>query len=275
MEAIKNKKGKILVYFSSARKIPLKNGGYHSTGIFLGELVEVLKPLIEDYELAFVSPNGKRGEIDKNSRSLKYWGFNKNKLTEAEHMLWRIRQLGMEAPMELKELLKDKANLEEYDMLFIPGGHSVLTDIVYENWAVSENKNKLTGELIQYFHEKRKLIGLICHSTVALITVEGEPWPFVGYKMTAISTFSEYLSEDIPLLRTVHGHIKEYPVNMLKQKGAKVVNHNFPTKSLVVEDRNLITGQDPYSAMELGIKIKLKLDNYIEEKRKPQEKKTE
>ena len=38
---------------------------------------------------------------------------------------------------------------------------------------------------------------------------------------------------------------------------------NIPILSNVVEDRELITGQDPYAAVELGEKWKKKLDRYL------------
>ena len=40
-------KAKILVYTSSATRIPLKEGNTHDVGIFLGELAEPLEPLVE------------------------------------------------------------------------------------------------------------------------------------------------------------------------------------------------------------------------------------
>lgn len=268
---MKNKKGKVLVYISSARKIILKSGEFHNTGIFLGELTEVLKPLLDEYQIEFVSPNGKRGEIDPISRNLKYWGFKKERLVEAEQLLWSIRKLGMETPMDIRELLKDQNKLKEYDMIFIPGGHSMMNDIVFENWGESEKKNIYTSELLSFFHNHKKIIGLICHSTSALAAIETQPWPFKDYNMTCISMLSEHLTEDLPLFKTVQGHLKSYPANMLKEKGGKVVNSNIPMKSLVIEDRQLITGQDPYSGTQLGQKVKIKLDKYIEEKNKSKE----
>lgn len=41
------KKATILVYVSSARFIPLREGGVSDAGIFLGELTEPLAPLVK------------------------------------------------------------------------------------------------------------------------------------------------------------------------------------------------------------------------------------
>lgn len=38
---------KILVYISSAREVPRREGGSNPAGIALGELIESLKPLIQ------------------------------------------------------------------------------------------------------------------------------------------------------------------------------------------------------------------------------------
>jgi hypothetical protein len=41
---------------------------------------------------------------------------------------------------------------------------------------------------------------------------------------------------------------------------------NLLGRSLIVEDRELITGQDPMAARELGIKLRAKIEKYLEKK---------
>lgn len=70
------KRAHILVYTSSATKIPLVGGGTHDVGIFLGELVEPIEPLIQAGHLVeFVSPDGKGCVIDPASYRITNWGL--------------------------------------------------------------------------------------------------------------------------------------------------------------------------------------------------------
>jgi putative intracellular protease/amidase len=58
--------------------------------------------------------------------------------------------------------------------------------------------------------------------------------------------------EDVPLVRRFQGHIKEYPTELLVAAGAKIEQTKLPAGKKVVVDRELITGQDPYSAKAMG-----------------------
>jgi len=69
---------------------------------------------------------------------------------------------------------------------------------------------------------------------------------------------AEWLKEDIPFFN-IGGHMPDYPVHILKRLGG-VVHTKMLSKSNVVEDRELITGQDPYSAKELGDKLLAKIE---------------
>jgi putative intracellular protease/amidase len=57
---------------------------------------------------------------------------------------------------------------------------------------------------------------------------------------------------DVPLVRRFQGHIKEYPTELLVAAGAKIEQTKLPAGKKVVVDRELITGQDPYSAKAMG-----------------------
>jgi putative intracellular protease/amidase len=261
-------KGKILAYLSSADRVPLKEGGTHATGVFLGELTEPLKLFLYDYEIDFVTPNGGKTVIDKNSYKLMYWGFSKKKLEEGESVLAKMKKAGMENPKSLKVLLEEPGGLDEYDMLFIPGGHSPMTDILYEDWLKSEALNKNTGRLLGHFHERNKPTALICHAPSVLAAagdIDGV-WVYTGYRMTCITRVNEWLTEDAPFFKVIDGHLKNYPEKILRDKGAMLQQKNIPMLSNVIEDRELITGQDPYSAKLLGERMKLKLDGYLSKK---------
>lgn len=257
-------KAKVLVYTSSATQVPHREGGGHKVGVFLGELVEPLEPLIDaGHELVFVSPDGRACTIDENSFKLSYWKFSRRRLEHAKHYWNKLKALGLERPIKLSELLADEKNLESYHALFIPGGHAPMTDVLHKNWMESSDINEETGRLLLHFHQRQKPTSLICHASAALAaapSVDGQ-WIYSGYQMTCVSMLAEKLVEDMPVFNA-GGHMPDYPVPMLERKGG-IVKNVFLGRSLVVDDRELMTGQDPYAAEELGQKLLKKIEQYL------------
>ncbi|MCS4224607.1 type 1 glutamine amidotransferase domain-containing protein [Sphingobacterium sp. BIGb0165] len=258
------KKNKILVYTSSATQIPLKEGGTHNVGIFLGELVDPIEPLIEaGYEIEFVSPDGKGCVIDEKSYNLSNWGLSKKKMEHAKHYFeTKLQDLGIGVPQKLSDLLEDKEKLNSYDVLFIPGGHAPMTDVLHRNWLVNNDYNKETGELLFHFHTANKITAAICHGSAALgsAPIINGKWIYEGYSMTCVSMAAEFVTEDIPCFG-IGGHMPDYPVKILGRLGGKV-HTKMLSLSNVINDRELITGQDPYSAKELGKKLLAKIENW-------------
>lgn len=259
------KKANILVYVSSASAVPYREGGTHPVGVFLGELTGPLEPLIEaGHQLHFISPDGNPPLIDKNSYKLLYWGFSKKRLQMAKEVYRKLNDLGMSNPQKVSTLSDQE--LAEFDVLFIPGGHAPMTDILYKNWLESEEINNDTGRLLLHFHQNRKPTSLICHAPAVLAAAPGidNHWIYKDYKMTCVTMVSEWITEDAPGFKVMQGHMPDYPQKILERKGANLQLVNIPMISKVVEDRELITGQDPYSAAELGKKLLLKIEKYLE-----------
>ncbi|WP_353158710.1 type 1 glutamine amidotransferase domain-containing protein [Myroides odoratus] len=261
------KKAKILVYISSATKVPHKEGGSHEVGVFLGELVEPLMPLYEaGHQIDFISPDGKTCTIDKASFKLIYWGFSKKRLKRAKLFLDILNKKGMAQPRKISDIVDDPKLLNSYDVLFIPGGQAPMTDIIHTNWMKSDEYNKYTGELLLHFHLNKKITATICHAGAALASapnVYGQ-WIYSGYSMTCVSMLAERLIEDMPFFNS-GGHMPDYPVLMLKRKGGHVKNVLLG-KVLVIEDRELITAQDPTSAKELGKILSIRVREYLSKK---------
>ena len=257
-------KAKILVYTSSATKIPLREGGTHNVGIFLGELVDPIEPLIEaGHEIEFASPDGKGCVIDEKSYDLSNWGLSKKKMEHAKHYFeTTLQELGIGTPQKLSNILEDKEKLNSYDVLFIPGGHAPMTDVLHKNWLINNDLNKETGELLLHFHNNNKITAAICHGSAALgsAPIKDDKWIYEGYNMTCVSMAAECLTEDIPFFG-IGGHMPDYPVHILERLGGKVHTKTL-SLSNVINDRELITGQDPYSAKELGEKLLEKIENW-------------
>ncbi|AZZ36068.1 type 1 glutamine amidotransferase domain-containing protein [Bdellovibrio sp. qaytius] len=258
--------GKILVILSAANSIPLKEGGSHKTGIFLGELTEPAEAMMKaGYELTFASPQGVAPSIDPDSYRLLYWRGSKKKLNYNKKVYSTLESKGLNSPMSLEKLAVDCGQLNEFDGLFIPGGHGPLVDLYYEDMFSSKNLSLSMGVILKHFHEKKKPTGLICHSPTVLAAapkVNGR-WIYEGYKMTAISRFTEWINEDLPGMRVLKGHVGVYPSDVLKEAGAHFVYQKIPMIPYVAEDRELMTGQDPFSAALMAKRFVKKLNDYM------------
>ena len=245
----------ILMLLSAANQIPQREGGSHSTGIFLGELTEPAQALLDaGFTLHFVSPEGNAPTIDQNSYQLMYWGFSSKRLEEGKKIHKHLKTLGMSTPHALESLLDPIDQLDAYDGLFVPGGHAPMVDLLYKNWNESNAYHEKVGWMLKHFHDARKPTGLICHapSILAAAPQENGKWIYGGYRMTTVTGFSEWLIEDFPLTRVTSGHLITYPTEILQKAGGVIKQTFVPMKSKVVEDRELITGQDPYSAKKIG-----------------------
>lgn len=256
---------RVLVYTSSADRVPTREGE-HPCGTWLSELVEPLGPLFDaGCDFDFTTPDGRPCHLDEASLKLMYWGLSKKRLGEATHFVEQLKDKGFSRPTPLAIMIADTERLASYDLLFIPGGLAPMTDVLYRDWAEGEELNADTGTLLQCFHDREKPTALICHAPAVLAAAPyvDDRWLYDGYEMTCVSRMAEYVAEDLPFLGS-HQHLKEYPTELLKRHGGKVRQVMLGGK-LVVEDRELITAQDPVSGRELGKRLLSRLLPLMEE----------
>jgi hypothetical protein len=79
---------------------------------------------------------------------------------------------------------------------------------------------------------------------------------------------AEKLVEDVPFFNS-GGHLPDYPVLILERRGG-VVENVMLGRVLVIEDRELITAQDPASAVDLGKQLLVKIEKYLASKKDQQ-----
>jgi putative intracellular protease/amidase len=250
----------ILVYSSSADRIPHRKGGTTPTGTWLPEVTLPLTPLESaGFEFAFATPDGRPCIIDPGARALVHWGFSPARRRAALDFLERLNQRGFDRPMRISEVLASPTLLDSYDALFIPGGHGPMTDILHRNWIVSDELNADTGRLLRHFHETGKPTALICHAPAVLGAapyLDGR-WIYHGYNMTCVSMLADHIAD----LYT-GGRPPDYPARILERHGA-IVHNSILGRSLVVEDRELICAQDPFAGEELGNRLLQKVRRYV------------
>lgn len=246
---------RVLVVVSAADRMPLREGGEEPTGTYLGELTEPTDAMLDaGFELRFATPGGRAPTIDRTSYSLMYWNLSRAKLNAAKRSYQCLLELGLAKPVPLEEIARDHVRLADFDAVFVPGGHAPMVDLLHRDPFVDDSLNDDFGALLRFFHEAGRTTGLICHAPAALAAaprIEGR-WIYDGYRMTCVKTAADRMLEDMPLFRRFQGHVKEYATELLAAAGAKIEQTKLPIGNKVVEDRELITGQDPYSAKAMG-----------------------
>lgn len=253
---------RVLVVVSAADRLPLREGGDDPTGTYLGELIEPTDAMLDaGFQLFFATPGGKVPTIDGTSCSLMYFGMSRRKRDAALASYTRLLECGLATPAPLDEVAHDTERLARFDALFVPGGHAPLVDLLHRDAFADDSLNEDFGALLQYFHAQQRTTALICHAPAALAAapeIDGR-WIYDGYRMTCFKTVVDAMLCTVPLARRFRGHLQEDPTQLLRSRGAHVEQTRLPMGSLVVEDRELLTGQDPYSAKALGSALVAKI----------------
>lgn len=232
-------RGQVLVVMSAADRIELAGGASHPTGYFLSELIHPLEAILAaGYEVTFASPAGAPATLDQDSLHPLYWSGTE----ERARALRRVRQSAkLRAPLPLAEV-----EPRRYDGLFLPGGHAPMVDLA---------RDPSMARLLRDFHAAGKPTAVLCHAPAALLSAlperdgSREPWPYQDYRMALFTSFEEGFSESLFL----GGEVPYYIDEELAKAGAEVSSCVNPFDlGHALRDRELITGQNPYSAHELA-----------------------
>ncbi|HEX5168793.1 MAG TPA: type 1 glutamine amidotransferase domain-containing protein [Cyclobacteriaceae bacterium] len=128
----------------------------------------------------------------------------------------------------------------DYIAVFYPGGHGPM-------WDLANDANSIN--LINQFYESNRPVAFVCHGPAALVNVKGKGGKYLidGKRITSFCNTEEdavQLSNIVPF--SLEGKLTE--------RGAKYVK-GADWGSFVVEDGNLITGQNPQSSEEVAQKL--------------------
>jgi putative intracellular protease/amidase/ketosteroid isomerase-like protein len=151
------------------------------------------------------------------------------RLAEERHR--KLQEIpGFQCPAALSSL--SDAELEEFDAVFVPGGHGSMVDL-------SDNPD--AGRLLAALCRKGALVGALCHGPAVLLSAPERAdglWLFDGYRMTSFTDDEES--------RTRPGRLGMAWLldTALKNAGAVFDDGPAAWASHVVVDRNLITGQN-------------------------------
>ncbi|MFO1257561.1 MAG: type 1 glutamine amidotransferase domain-containing protein [Gammaproteobacteria bacterium] len=249
-------KDKVLVIMSNADTLELKDKKSVEVGFFLNEFAVPVQAIMDaGYDIVIATPQGKRPNMDKSSKDPAFFENDKKKMDEALQFANNV--LNKQNIRKLSTVANE--NLGEYAGVFVPGGHAPMADLM-----IDAN----VGKILTYFHENEKPTAMICHGPIAVLSTLKDPqtfrnklaendedaaedlaedWIYENYKMTIFSTKEEEEAEKNKL----NGEVLFYPEKALEVAGANVKNED-PKENNVIEDKELITGQNPASDADLA-----------------------
>lgn len=248
---------KVLVVLSGSDHLDLRDGKVFQTGFYLNELMQPVKLLLDaGHEITFATPGGQVPTVDRTSVDPAYFGGSADQMKVYQDLLDELAITSPEKSSVIGLARVAQIGYASFDAVYIPGGHAPMQDLLHD---------RQLGQLLAHFHDNGKVTALVCHGPIALLSALAEAktftdqleasqqpdrpaWIYSGYRMTVISNQEEELAKGL----LDGGAMKFYPQTALEAAGGKYESNAAPWQANVVVDRELITGQNPASALQVG-----------------------
>ena len=235
---------KILVLMTKEATLHLLDGEIRPSGFWAEEFVVPYKYFKErgyDVDIATIGgicPTVDAASIDPNFiQYTRPAGSQEDNVAHSAEYAEMINDLpDLKKPKNLDCYTKEQ--IASYDGIYLSGGHGAIGDMP---------KSDALTQILRWSLEINQPIAAVCHGHSGLLNLRnGEGiWPFAGYRLTAFS-HAEDLTTDmagrLPFILEVE----------LRRLGAVYEKAEVIWDSHVVVDRNLITGQNPYSSKALA-----------------------
>jgi putative intracellular protease/amidase len=224
---------KILFIVSGTTYLVLKDGSRYATGYWAEEFARPYKAITDaGHEVVVATPGGVTPTVDMMSLRPSMTGGDQAAL-DLEAII-RSAEV-MRRPLQLSDV-----RLEDYDAVYLPGGHGPMQDLAVD----ADVGRLLTAQLAS-----GRPLAIVCHGPAALLAtrIHGVS-PFKGYRITCFTNDEE---EGVGLASRA-----QWLLETEVQDKVGVQFSRAPTwEPYMVEDRNLITGQNPNSAIVLADRL--------------------
>ncbi|CAI8814095.1 putative intracellular protease/amidase [Pseudomonas sp. IT-P44] len=247
----------VLIVLSDSDHLDLKDQKVFATGFYLNELMQPVKLLLDaGHSVTFATPTGKAPTLDQSSNDKMYFNNDVAALQAHKALLDQLKVTSKGESPVISLARVEQIGYEHFDAVYVPGGHAPMQDLLH---------SAALGKLLNNFHDNGKTTALVCHGPIALLSTLADPvaftrqletagkastkgWTYAGYKFTVISNQEEELAKGL----LNGGAMKFYPQTALEQAGGVYRSNTSPWASNVVIDRELVTGQNPGSALDVG-----------------------
>jgi putative intracellular protease/amidase len=228
--AIEIAAARILFIVSGATYWVMKDGTRYATGYWAEEFANPYKILTDaGHDVVVATPNGVTPNVDMMSLRPEMAGGIDGAL-ELEAIIRSAEAL--RRPLQLSDV-----RLEDYDAVYLPGGHGPMSDLAWD----ADCGRLLTAQLAS-----GNPLFIVCHGPAALLAtrIHGVS-PFKGYRVTC---FTDEEEEAVGVAAAAPWLLE----TDLKGKVGIEFSRGPIWEPYMVEDRNLVTGQNPSSAAVLG-----------------------
>ncbi|NKL37634.1 type 1 glutamine amidotransferase domain-containing protein [Rhizobium leguminosarum bv. viciae] len=217
------------------------------------------KVLVVGSNATRTTPDGTKPHIDPVSDAAQHFDGN-----EAAHKRGRDffdDHRAMNDARTLRSVIEN--GIDGYAGVFVPGGQAPVVDLM---------QDADLGEILRRFHARRKPTAFLCHGPIASLAalphakeyraalIAGDVskaselargWQYAGYKMTVFSASEEKPIEE----QVLHGKLYFNMPDALRMAGGDVTTNPVDFSPHVIEDRELITGQNPRSDHPLAANL--------------------
>ncbi|MFE1961075.1 type 1 glutamine amidotransferase domain-containing protein [Streptomyces sp. NPDC059479] len=224
---------KVLFIVSGATYWVLKDGTRYATGYWAEEFASPYKLLTDaGHSVVVATPGGTTPNVDMMSL--------RPAMAGGEDGALRLEEIIRDAEVMRRPLKLSDVRLEDYDAVYLPGGHGPMADLAFDADA---------GRLLTAQLESGNPLAIVCHAPAAMLAtrIHGVS-PFRGYNVTAFSNEEE---EAVGLASRATWLLE----TDLKEKVGVNYSRGPIWEPFMVEDRNLVTGQNPRSAAVLGDRL--------------------
>lgn len=201
-----------------------------ATGLWLGEATEFIHEVTKKgFEVDYVSPKG--GYVPLDPRSMKYTKASDFDWYQTPDFQYRALSATL-TPVDVKA--------SDYDAIYFTGGHGVM-------WDFPDNQE--LQAITRDIYEQGGYVTSVCHGIAGLFNVKDSQGEYLikGKNITGFTTVEEFLSGK----KSVVPFLNE---QLAQERGANFVKKRF-FKSHVVQDGQLITGQNPQSPRAVALKL--------------------
>ncbi len=201
------------------------------TGFWLEEFTDPYYKFIDSgYEVTIASPRGGKPPVDPKSTQ---------KENQSESTQRFERDKSAQAKLE-NTLVLGQVSANDYDTLFLPGGHGPM-------WDLSSDENM--KKIVEDFYSDKKIVSAVCHGPAGLLQATDRNGNSIlkGKKITGFTNNEE---SAVGLTKTVPFSLE----NRMKELGGKF-EKGQDFKPFVISDGQLITGQNPKSALPAAEKV--------------------
>lgn len=217
---------KVLFIVSGATYWVLKDGTRYATGYWAEEFARPYKIITDaGHEVVVATPNGVTPNVDMMSL--------RPSMADGVEGALQLEAIIRSAEVMRRPLKLSDVRLEDYDAVYLPGGHGPMSDLAFD----ADVGRLLTAQLTS-----GKPLFIVCHGPAAILAtrIHGVS-PFKGYRVTGFTNQEE---EAVGLASRATWLLE----TDLKEKIGVDFSSGEIWKPYMVEDRNLVTGQNPASA---------------------------